>query len=332
MKICHRKHYICGNINKFLTYNLFLTVKNMHILLQFPEGLKREALKHAKELERAGNEVVISASPTFGACDLAIDEAKNVGAEKIVHFGHAEFHHVDFNVEYVPYPIDADLGILERSVGPLKPFKTIGLVTTIQHVHQLNKIADFLRDNGKEVVIGKPYGFARLRGQILGCDVGSAASIDRSVDAFVYFGGGMFHPLGALLITTKPFLVIEPFRGTVEFMDGYRETYARRSRGKILASVDAKNIGILVTTKNGQGNMPMARMLKAKIEGAGLGAAILVSNTFDFDSINNMLEFDAFVNTACPRISIDDAERLRKPLLSANELNEVLRIKAGLKS
>ncbi len=302
----------------------------MRILLQFPEGLKQEALKHAKVLERAGNEVVISATPTFGACDLAIDEARNIGAEKIVHFGHVEFHHVDFNVEYIPYPIDADLGILERSIEPLKPFRTIGVMTTIQHIHQLGNVADFFRGNGKEVVIGKPYGFAKKNGQILGCDAGSAASIDRKVEALVYFGGGMFHPLGALLMTTKPFLLIEPFQGTVEFIDRYRETYAKRSRGKILASVDAKNIGILVTTKNGQNNMPMAKILKAKAEGAGLNAAILVSNTFDFNSINNMMEFDAFVNTACPRISIDDADRLRKPLLSANELNEVLRIKGEL--
>ena len=305
----------------------------MRILLQFPEGLKQEALKHAKTLEAAGNEVVISATPTFGACDLAIDEAKNIKADKLVHFGHAEFHHVDFNVEYVPYSIDADLGILGRALTPLAPFNKIGIMTTIQHIHQLESVADFFRKNGKEVVIGKPYGFAKKNGQILGCDAGSAASIDRSVEALVYFGGGMFHPLGALLMTTKPFLLIEPFQGSVEFLDKYRETYAKRSRGKIMASVDARNIGILVTTKNGQNNMPMARILKNKVENAGLGlrAAVLVSNTFDFDSINNMLEFDAFVNTACPRIAIDDTDRLRKPLLSANELNEVLRIKAELK-
>ena len=298
----------------------------MRILLQFPEGLKQEALKHAKKLESEGNEVVVSATPTFGACDLAIDEAKNIKADKLVHFGHAEFHHVDFNVEYVPYSIDADLGILDRSLTPLTPFNKIGIMTTIQHIHQLESVADFFRKNGKEVVIGKPYGFAKKNGQILGCDAGSAASIDRSVEALVYFGGGMFHPLGALLMTTKPFLLIEPFQGSVEFLDKYRETYAKRSRGKIMASVDARNIGILVTTKNGQNNMPMARILKNKVENAGLGlrAAVLVSNTFDFDSINNMLEFDAFVNTACPRIAIDDIDRTRKPMLSANEVNEVL--------
>lgn len=304
----------------------------MRILLQFPEGLKQHALEHAKKLEAEGNEVIVSATPTFGACDLAIDEAKNLKADKIVHFGHAEFHHVDFNVEYIPYNIDADLSILERTVEPLRQYKRIGLVTTVQHMHQLDKAAEFLRQNGHEVVVGRPYGFAKKPGQILGCDAGSAASIDRNVDAFLYFGGGLFHPLGALLMTTKPFLVAEPFQGNVEFIDKYREIYRKRSRGKILASIDAKNFGILVTTKNGQTNLAMAKLLKNKIEGSGKGlkAAILVSNTFDFDSINNMLEFDAFVNTACPRIAIDDIDRTRKPLLSANELNEVLKMKSEL--
>jgi len=43
-----------------------------------------------------------------------------------------------------------------------------------------------------------------------------------------------------------------------------------------------------------------------------------------------MMEFDAFVNTACPRIAIDDTDRLRKPLLSANELMQVLSMKKEL--
>ncbi|MDE1823254.1 MAG: diphthamide synthesis protein, partial [Candidatus Micrarchaeota archaeon] len=212
----------------------------MRILLQFPEGLKQRALEHAKRLEAEGNEVLISASPTFGACDLAIDEAKNVKADKLVHFGHAEFHKVDFNVEYVEYYTDADLGILNDSLKPLENYKRIGIVTTIQQIRQLDAVRDFYERNGKTVIIGRPYGFAKRSGQILGCDIGSAASIDRDVDAFVYFGGGLFHPLGALLSTTKPFLVVEPYTMKVEFIDRYRDIYKRRSRGKILGSVDAR--------------------------------------------------------------------------------------------
>lgn len=299
----------------------------MKILLQFPEGLKQKALEHATKLESEGHEIFISASPTFGACDLAIDEAKNIGAEKLIHFGHAEFHKVDFNVEYIDYRYDAPMDKLPESLKFLENFNTIGLMTTIQHIHQLESVKKFYEEHGKKVVIGKPYGFAKKTGQILGCDIGSAASIDREVDVLVYFGGGLFHPLGALLHTKKPFLLVEPFNNTIEFIDRYRDIYARKSRGKIIASLDVKKVGILVSTKNGQHNMSLAKVLKTRLEKDGITAGILVSNNFDFESINNMMEFDAFVNTACPRIAIDDIDRTIKPLLSANEIMEVLKLR-----
>ncbi len=302
----------------------------MRILLQFPEGLKQKASDHAKELEAQGHEVFISASPTFGACDLALDEMRNIKADKLVHFGHAEFHHVDANVEYIPYYIDAPTTLLPQSLDALKEYKTISIITTIQHIQQLEAIKRFYEDNGKIVLIGKPYGFAKHPGQILGCDIGSAASVDKQVDAHVYFGGGMFHPLGALLNTTKPFFVIEPFENKIENIERYRETYRKRSRGKIMRALNAKSIGILVSTKNGQHNMNLANIIKDKAKKGGMEAQILVANTFDFMSLNNMLQFDAFVNTACPRVSIDDIERTRAPLLSANELMEVLRMKSEM--
>ncbi len=302
----------------------------MRLLLQFPEGLKQQALAYAKSLEKDGNEVFVSASPTFGACDLAIDEARSINADKLIHFGHAEFHRADFNVEYVEYNVDASLDILWDSLKAIQDYDTIGIVTTIQHIHQIDAVKGFYERNGKKVVVGKPYGFAKKRGQILGCDVGSAASIDRDVDAFVYFGGGMFHPLGALLSTTKPFIVVEPFANKVEAIDRYRKIYDGRSRGKVLKAVGAKSFGILLTTKNGQHNEALARILKDKIEREGLMACVLTSNTFDFVSLENMREFDAFVNTACPRIAVDDTDRLSKPLLSANELMEVLKMRKEL--
>ena len=63
----------------------------MRVLLQFPEGLKQKALEYAVKIEKGGDEVFISASPTFGACDLAIDEARSIKADKLIHFGHGEF-------------------------------------------------------------------------------------------------------------------------------------------------------------------------------------------------------------------------------------------------
>ena len=304
----------------------------MRMLFQFPEGLKQQALKHAKALELEGNEVFISASPTFGACDLALDEMRTIKADKLVHFGHCEFKSAGSDVEYVEYRVDAPLDIIKDTLSKLDGFRTVGLITTIQHIHQLEEIRAFYEKSGKRVLIGKPYGPAKMDGQVLGCDAGSAASVDKDVDAFVYFGGGMFHPVGALLATTKPFFVADPFINKFERIDGQREVYVKKRKGKVLGALGAKRFAIMLSTKSGQFNIGLAKTLKGRIEEVGLDAEIVVANTFDFDSLNNMMEFDAFVNTACPRIAIDDSDRLRKPLLGADELAEVLRMKGELES
>lgn len=301
----------------------------MKLLLQFPEGLKQFALQHAKKLEAQGHEVFVSATPNFGACDLAIEEAKAIGAEKLIHFGHAEFMKVDFPVEYIFNTVDASFEIIPEALKELEKYKTVGLVTTIQQIHQLDDVKRLLEEAGKTVIVGKPYGFAKHPGQILGCDIGSAASIDKKVECFVYFGGGLFHPLGAVYSTTKPFFAIDPYISKFMWLDDYRLEHKKRERGKITRSIDAKKFGILVSTKNGQMNMNLGILLKKRIEAAGYEAAILTSNTFDFDYVNNLMEFDAFVNTACPRLTTDDNERLRKPLLSANNLIELLNMRAA---
>ncbi len=305
----------------------------MKILLQFPEGLKQYALEHAKTLEAEGHNVIISCAPTYGACDIATQEATAAGADKIIHFGHAEFapkvQKLDYPVEYIEYSIKADLSVLETSLGMLKEFKTIALVTTVQHIQQLTEIKDFYEKQGKTVLVGKPNAFAKYDGQMLGCDAGCATSVENNAECILYFGGGRFHPIGALMETKKPFIIVDPFSNKVEDISSMREVYKKKSRGKILSAVEAKRFGIIVSTKNGQMRMQAAAAIENAIKREGLDAYILTTNNIDFDSLNNMLEFDAFINTACPRIS-EDNERIRKPLLNPNELYEVLKLKKEL--
>ncbi|MEM3572044.1 MAG: diphthamide synthesis protein, partial [Candidatus Bathyarchaeia archaeon] len=45
------------------------------VLLQFPDGLRGHALRIATKIEELTNtQVVISADPCYGACDLAIED------------------------------------------------------------------------------------------------------------------------------------------------------------------------------------------------------------------------------------------------------------------
>jgi len=66
--------------------------KAKRVGLQFPEGLKDHALGIAKAIEDGtGAKVIIMADPTYGACDLKAEDAKRLGLDMLIHYGHTEF-------------------------------------------------------------------------------------------------------------------------------------------------------------------------------------------------------------------------------------------------
>src|SRR5438093_8680790 len=61
--------------------------------LQFPVGLRTTAVDLARELEtKAGVVCLVSADPSFGACDVA-----EMPVDLIVHLGHAPMPHLRYN-------------------------------------------------------------------------------------------------------------------------------------------------------------------------------------------------------------------------------------------
>jgi len=295
----------------------------MRLLLQFPEGLKKLALEKADEYKKQGFEVFISSAQCFGACDLALEEARAVKADKIVHFGHAEFISSPIPVEYVEYPIEAEFGkAMKKALAEMdrKKFEKVGILTTVQHVDQMPALRALLEKAGKKVFVGRgaraPYD-----GQILGCDTDAAASIAKEVDCLIYFGGGLFHPLG--VGPGKPLLMVDPFANSAKWLDVKDEE--KRKKGLLTRALLAKTFGILVSTKIGQCNVEAAKMAKAKLEAKGRRAEILVSNQVDFEALENFRAFDAYINTACPRLR-DDFERAKKPVLNLDDLDEMLKL------
>ncbi len=296
----------------------------MKILLQFPEGLKQKALAYVKKYEKQGHEVFVSSSACYGACDLALDEAKKIGAKKIIHFGHAKFikKKLPIKVEYVEYHEDVELKNLKRSLSLLAPFDKIGLATTVQHVHQLAEMKKFFESRGKKVFIGKGSA-AFYKGQVLGCDSDAVTAIANKVDAIVFIGDGMFHAFA--IDIDKPVFVIHPRSGEIKQINEEIEKLRKRRRGAIIAAVDAKIFGVLVSTKPGQFNLAVAEKIKKELKKCKKTALILVSNEFYPIALNNFLYVDCYVTTACPRIT-DDSENYGKPVLDTRMFSDLIKI------
>lgn len=295
----------------------------MRLLLQFPEGLKRYATEEAAKYEKEGHEVFISATPCWGACDLALDEAKKIKADKLIHYGHAQYHPVkDFDVEYKLFPITVDLSVFDLALPLLKPHKKLALVTTVSHIHQLPDMKKILEKAGHEVLTSKG-GLAILEGQVLGCDSSAADKLSDQVDAVVYFGGGEFHPLG--ISGSKPTLAVSPYARDAYWLNPHIEKKRKQERGMLIATSQAKRIGILVSLKSGQYNLRAAEATQKRLRSYGRAASILVTGEVDFHAVQDFNAFDAYITTACPRL-VDDAERLGKPVVNIAMLPELFKL------
>jgi 2-(3-amino-3-carboxypropyl)histidine synthase len=281
-------------------------------LLQIPEGLITKVLEIADDIE----DVIIYGERCYGACDLAIHVAKALDCEKIIHYGHSEFMKSEIPVEYREIREDYDpTTVLEKYIEKIKQNK-IGLVSTLQFLDSLEKAKKFLESVGKKAVIGKG---SFNDGQILGCDVSTAKSIENDVDAFLYIGSGRFHPLGLALETEKPVWILDVEKQEITGLDDVKEKFMKQRYAAVALAKGAKKFGILVSVKPGQMKLELAKKIKEKIIKEGRKAYIIVFDEIKPDKLMGY-DLDCYINTACPRIVIEDRTTFEKPILNPDEL------------
>jgi len=294
------------------------------VLLQMPEGLKPLGFKLAKSLEESGKvEVFVSGDPCYGACDLALIPKQQVQADLLIHIGHAEIpgEFVDEKVMYVEArssePIDNPMS---QAITMLTQEHTIGLAASVQHIHLLERAKQILEEHGKEVAIGRPSGWLKYPGQVLGCDYGSIRAISDRIDAIVLLSGGDFHGIGIPLATGKRTIVVDPFQSIAKDIT---ET-CRRLLRKRFASIEkfskAKRIGIIVGLKSSQMNASLSLRLKQLLEEKGHSSILICATEIIPETLDSFTDLDAYVEVSCPRISTDDQERYRKPILNPEEV------------
>lgn len=274
------------------------------IMLQLPEGLRMRATTVVEAIEKEGIDVILSADATYGACDIADSEAAQMHCDLLVHVGHSKFYR-DFEtcVPVIYYPWEMEIKLENIDFSAIKE-RRIGLVTTIQHMKLLKEAKEKLEKQGKEVVIG---------GQILGCWTVNADKLD--VDAYLFVGTGHFHPTGVKGTVYSWNLE----KGQIEQID--TRLFEKKRYANIYNAKNAHSFAILVSSKEGQRELlGYAEQLKSKLQQKDKKAFIVIMDEIR-DSKLMGIKVDAFVNTACPRLT-DDA--FSKPFVNASDIDILL--------
>ena len=67
-------------------------------------------------------------------------------------------------------------------------------------------------------------------------------------------------------------------------------------------------------------NISLARRLKGLLEEVGYSTMLICTTEVIPETLDSFVDLEAYVEVSCPRISTDDQERYRRPILNPEEV------------
>ena len=153
-------------------------------------------------------------------------------------------------------------------------------------------------------------------GLVLGCDVSSINNYKGNTIIFV--GDGVFHPLMIKKeYIDKKVLVLNPIDYSVkEINEADVKKFITREAMMLLKLKESKKVGVIISSKPGQERMKLAELLKKKLELEGKKVYLFLAETVNPDEFMNYSKMDLLINTACPRLALDDYEKFPTPVIN----------------
>lgn len=300
------------------------------VVVSAPEGLLRQTMELMEKIKtKYGINCILSGDTCYGICDTVDEDVERLGADIALHIGHNAAVKTVGNFTYLIDAID-DIEfdqVVQKALVMLRGFKKIGLATFSQHLHQLRKVKQMFETAGYEIFIGKGNNLL-LEGQIFGCDFSTTYNLKDQVDAFCVLGESEFHAIGLALATDRPTFILDPYLNHV--LD-VREVVEERRKRAILAvykALDAKVFGVITGLKEGQMMIQRTKWIVNKLQFHGRKVIQLAMREIVPERLEPYSEVEAFIQTACPRISIDGFN-FSKPVLSIPQADALIRLIEG---
>ncbi|XP_063235532.1 2-(3-amino-3-carboxypropyl)histidine synthase subunit 1 [Bacillus rossius redtenbacheri] len=290
------------------------------VALQMPEGLVMFATTICDIIEEFTEaDTVIMGDVTYGACCIDDFTARALNVDLLVHYGHSCLIPIDRTAGikmlyvFVDVKIDA-LHFLDTVRLNFPSHMRLGLVSTIQFAATLHTVAAELEQEGYKVVV--PQSRPLSPGEILGC----TAPIIADVDLFIYLGDGRFH-LEAAMIANPQLRAFRYDPYAKKFTEEFYDHEAMRSARKqaVVTASAAKRYGLILGTLGRQGSPKVMEHFQELLsELSRDSVTVLLSEIFP-DKLRLFPDVDAWVQVACPRLSIDWGRAFPAPLLTPYE-------------
>ncbi|KAI5725776.1 hypothetical protein M8J77_019992 [Diaphorina citri] len=298
-------------------------LKAKRVALQMPEGLLMFALKICDIIEEFTEaDTVIMGDVTYGACCVDDYTAKALGVDLLLHYGHSCLIPIDqtqsIKMLYIFVNINIDnLHLLDTIKFNFNKDTKLAMVSTVQFISSLHSIASLLRNDGYTVLI--PQIKPLSPGEILGC---TSPRIGKDeADILLYLGDGRFH-LESIMIA-NPHLTAyryDPYEKKItrEFYD--HDIMKKNRETSVLAAKEGGGVfGVILGTLGHQGSNTVLEYVQKRIKCSNRSyVSVLLSELFPA-KLSLFPQIRAWIQIACPRLSIDWGTCFSTPLLSPYE-------------
>ncbi|KAF2464967.1 Diphthamide biosynthesis protein 1 [Lindgomyces ingoldianus] len=315
-----------------------------NIALQFPEGLLLFATTISDILTQfcPGTSTLIMGDVTYGACCIDDFTARALGCDLLIHYAHSCLIPVAVTkivTLYIFVSITIDIEHLLNTITQNFPVgKTIALVGTIQFNATIHGIVPILRREGYNPIV--PQIAPLSKGEILGCTSPSMSIKPGQLDSkgreevvpdlLLYLGDGRFHLESAMIANPS----LSAYRYDPYSRRLTHETYAHNSlydlrRTAILTAREARTWGIILGSLGRQGNPHTLTLIENELKRQGINSINLLLSEIFPGKLSMMSDVEAWVQIACPRLSIDWGYAFPRPLLSPYEALVALGVRSA---
>ncbi|KAG9508980.1 2-(3-amino-3-carboxypropyl)histidine synthase subunit 1, partial [Fragariocoptes setiger] len=310
------------------------------ILLQFPEGLIRFGPIIVDIIENYFNitdcihkiQCITMGDLTYGACCIDDYLASSMGCDLVVHYAHSCLVPIDqlkddVKFLYVFVDIKFDLDHLEKCIEQnFAPDDChIALASTIQFVSSVHELSKRLKSKMYSITL--PQSRPLTSGEVLGC---TAPKLSQDITCIIFVCDGRFH-LEALMIANP---TVKAFRYDPYTRKLTRESYkfdlmlAQRKNAILQATrvmQESGTFGLILGTLGRQGNERVYDMITDQLKNnTNCKYVQVLLPEVTQDILQSFKGIDAWVQVACPRLSIDWGDFFETPLLNPYEFSQSL--------
>ena len=295
------------------------------VALQMPEGLLMFAcLISDILLQFTGCTTVVMADVTYGACCVDDFTAEKLGARFLVHYGHSclvpvsvtriptlyVFVEIQFEVTHLCQTIRSNFAADDKLI----------LLGTIQFTNMAYQVFELLKSEFPRLSVSQAKPLSP--GETLGC---TSPVLDRDTSALIFVADGRFH-LESVLIQ-NPW--VRAFRYDPYSKRMTAESYdidtMRTARWRAIEEAKGCNVfGLILGTLGRQGSTGIFEHLRSELQRRGKTVVPFLMAEVNLTKLKSIPSIEAWVQVACPRLSIDWSGAFDKPLLTPYEVEVVL--------